>query len=127
MESLRGLPSDDPTLPQLVHTLTENFDKFPDVKLDGAAGTGGAGEAATAGMDALCIGHAYACTRAHTHTATAGGRGKSSKSQFVGYTFKRSKDGSGPVLSTGGPAGHTSAAAALLPKRSAPKPTGGEP
>ena len=87
MDTLKGMRSNDPRLPDLVHSLTENFDKFPDVKLDGVAGAGGdAAGSADSGKKPV--------------------RGGKSGSNFVGYTFKRPKDGGAPVLTGGAP--HTS-------------------
>ncbi len=71
MDTLRTMKVADP---HLVQTLTENFDKFPDVRLDGAG---------------------------VPEVAAADSKRKSSKSAFIGYTFRRPKDGGPPVLSSG--------------------------
>jgi hypothetical protein len=73
MDTLKGMKTEDPRFPGLVETLTGNFDKFPDVKLDAD----------------------------HGASSAADGKRKPKSEKFIGYTFRRSKDGSGPVLTSG--------------------------
>lgn len=75
IERLKGMPRANPEFAGLVATLTGNFDEFPDVVLDEGV-SGGGGKVKRGGSKV--------------------------KNEFVGYTFKRAKDGSGPVLSKGG-------------------------
>ena len=72
MDRLKGMPRSNPEFGSLVATLTGNFDEFPDVSVDGSAPGG----------------------------VKRSGSSKA-KHEFVGYTFKRAKDGV-PVLSKGG-------------------------
>ncbi len=76
MERMKGMPSSHPDFTGLLMTLTGNFDEFPDVAVDGAHGGEGGGKVKRAGSKA--------------------------KNEFVGYTFKRAKDGPGAVLSKSG-------------------------
>ncbi len=76
MHALRGLARDDPSFPDLVACLTENFDKFPDVVVD---------------------------ERDPDAASRVKRPGAKTKNDFVGYTYRRAKDGT-PVLAQG-PAG----------------------
>lgn len=93
MDTLKGMKTEDAKFRGLVETLTGNFDKFPDVKLDA--------DSAIAGAD---------------------GKRKPKSEKFIGYTFRRSKDGSGPVLA-GGDTASKPRAGVTLTKRATTAPT----
>lgn len=100
--SLKSLPRDDPEYPELVKTLTQNFDEFPDVPTTAPAASA-----------------SKPSSGRRPGKGRRGGRGGSSN-RFIGYTFKRSKDGR-PVLS-----GPVSAGASPPPTASGAKPAATE-